>query len=96
MYLTEEEARKKWCPHSRIINTKDGQVSASHNRVWVEGESQGEGKLHIQMGSAFCIASECMMWRWRSYRVDFSGTDMKTENVAENGTLGYCGLAGKP
>jgi hypothetical protein len=72
MLVTEEEAKKKWCPmvsfhvgfKSNVFDNKPG-GSPAHN------------------GSCFCIASDCMKWRWR-------------ESIwAGKETLGYCGLGGK-
>lgn len=46
--LTEDEAKKKWCPMVRAGN------EAGCNR----NESDASGRLDR------CIASECMMWQW--------------------------------
>lgn len=46
---TEEEARKCWCPFAR----------------WGTGHDANSGNRHgDEWGHVFCIASECMAWRW--------------------------------
>jgi hypothetical protein len=47
--MTEEEARTKWCPMSRVSLTK-GEVG--YNRV--------DGGIPSEY--ATCIGSDCMMW----------------------------------
>lgn len=48
--MTEDEARKKWCPMSRQMH---GEIGLVYNRR-VPG--------HIEEGT-HCITSDCMMWR---------------------------------
>lgn len=47
--MREEEARKKWCPHTTSIVFKDT-IYNSRGQYW-------EGGLPNR-----CIASDCMMW----------------------------------
>ena len=49
MYITEDEAKTKWCPMARMASG-----NRSCNRYDVE-------HLPLPRGS-FCIASACMMW----------------------------------
>jgi hypothetical protein len=71
MYLTEEEAREKWCPvYGRGIGTVENEA----------GRTLGTYNDELN-----CIASECMMWRWK-----------ELEGVVAFSKYGYCGLAGKP
>jgi hypothetical protein len=46
--MTEDEARKKWCPHVRFSQ-------------WAEGIINNRGDLN---GKHDCLASKCMAWRW--------------------------------
>ena len=48
MYLTEEEAKKKWCPELKLEGSNASMTNA--------------GKVIYD--SANCIASGCMMWRY--------------------------------
>jgi hypothetical protein len=73
--MTEDEARKKWCPMVRQASPED----------WNS-----------------CIASDCMMWRWKPepppFSVPYYNQDtelIETFEVCEVGAdEGYCGLAG--
>lgn len=53
MYLTEDEAKQKWCPEARtVFSDGDGAI----NRT-ILGYGDDEGWR--------CLASECMAWRWQ-------------------------------
>ena len=49
MMLTEEEARRKWCPHAR---------------VQLELPTEGNPPVNRDNANIFCMASLCMAWRW--------------------------------
>ena len=55
--MTEEQARKKWCPHVRHEGN-----SVTFNR------GTAHGPLNDHPGNVGtlcnCIASDCMSWRW--------------------------------
>jgi len=70
MSYTEEGARKKWCPMVRFYHGHD---CAAANR-WVNFAKD----IDTTEGSR-CIASDCMMWRWKS--------------VGTKKLDGYCGLS---
>jgi hypothetical protein len=71
--MTEEEAKKKWCP-------------------MIRGFHMGTFKRHITEKTASnCIASECMMWRWKTF-IEASDKEKWGEKKDFNG---YCGLGGK-
>ena len=76
--MTEDEAKQKWCPHARIQTS----WTSLHGGVALAGTNRWE------KGSAKCIASECMAWRWCVTRVDDDDNDIHD--------YGYCGLGGKP
>lgn len=75
--MTEAQAMERWCPFAKsrsIIDAAYGRV------VFVSSAEQ-------TTPSTFCIASQCMAWRWQ--RED-------TPDSRPSATDGYCGLAGKP
>lgn len=101
--MTEDEAKKKWCPESRMTpSDADGNVDLQSpvlNRVEIKS------KAVIPRG-AMCIGSACMAFRKTVTRKEISYADpdpagiiipelgltrkfIVTEDV-------YCGKAGKP
>lgn len=71
MILTEDEARTKWCPMARYMQSAVQEDNGRFIVVAVNREEQqifhgrglGEPSNHNPTG-ARCIASDCMMWRW--------------------------------
>jgi hypothetical protein len=49
--VTEEEAKKRWCPFARVVRSSTGAMT-SVNRDGPHPDPR-----------ALCIASECMAWR---------------------------------
>jgi len=97
--ITEEEARKKWCPFVRLLSvtTRDGKPEAaiaSFNRIALSPDPS----THVMSPeTARCIASECMAWRWAKVK------DVITREPppghyewVDSDVYGYCGLAGAP
>ena len=81
---TEEEAKKKWCPMARTLETQtmgSGNTSmvsmASHNR-----NSQGGYAFHQ------CIASSCMLWDWFYY----DSTENEKYVDKDGNVKGFCSL----
>jgi hypothetical protein len=56
---TEEKAKEKWCPHTRVKWISFGGYAMAVNRDDI--------KHHEDVGGTRCIASDCMAWRWRYY-----------------------------
>lgn len=89
MLLSEEEARKKVCPHLPVDRVQ-GSIDPDRNCVWQ---------------FARCIASACMAWRWAEEKNEEAqmafeaccptGASMGCE-VTGPSPVGYCGLAGRP
>jgi len=86
--MTEDQARKKWCPFVRFnfppIPDSDG-MERWNNRDAHVGSGQSE---------AACIASDCAAWRWKMTRMQAAQQRAISNSGAEES--GYCGLAGKP
>ena len=82
---TEKEAEQLWCPQIRVaIRFAENNVVAC-NAEYSERNPQSH---------AFCIGSNCMMWRWQGkYKPD--GPHALIELPKEQWT-GYCGMGGKP
>lgn len=80
--MTEDEAKTKWCPATRIglTNNITNAMDVAVNR---------RGKDTPVAEPFTCIGSACMMWRWLSF-------DLQTNEERVAGKQGYCGLAGKP
>lgn len=96
--MTEEDAKTRWCPFSRV-SCSGGPIEGNHaaNRRATGGSISPE---------YLCIASACMAWRWALVErtSDDSGQPVETwpdlMPFHPKGTLltrhGICGLAGKP
>ena len=81
---TEEEARKSRCcgPHG-----------CGH---W---EYEPMGNMAPDEGCLrYCIASQCMAWRWSDETIEAGGKDMTDAQHADwkGRRTGFCGLAAKP
>ena len=92
MYLTESDAKQKWCPQVRF-STHSGQGDTECAVNSFGGQSRS-GDLDFA-----CIASECMMWR-KVVIIPLTATALMagvtaTSNI-DNKDKGYCGLAGRP
>jgi hypothetical protein len=78
--MTEEEAKKKWCPKANI-----GDNTGGYNR-------RKDGGIP---DAATCLGTRCMWWRWWAKPLQGQTlrdvTDPKTPNLAS----GYCGAAGE-
>ena len=80
--MTEEEARKKWCPMVRIVVGQDDILftgQSSHNVELFSDKIEHIGR---------CAASNCMMWRYE--RVANPPGSTKQWSYS---TEGYCGIA---
>jgi len=83
MICTEEEARKKWCPH------KANEAAC----FFVSGNEES-----LTENPDCCIASDCMMWEWEGME-EWALRNVQKKWKPGDTTLprlGYCGLGGKP
>ena len=67
--MTEEEARKRWCPFVRYATRDDGGDYPERAHVVT-----GNRFLHKPgPGLTNCIASGCMAWRWTGFPAERLG-----------------------
>lgn len=91
MLLTEEEAKKRWCPHTRMATQTSDKV---FNRVWVEEDKAKNQDGYMWRGPGVCcIASTCMAWNWASEKA-LRDIDLITSDIEAESRTGYCGLSG--
>jgi hypothetical protein len=104
---TEDEAKKKWCPDSRVASKNGPSYGGNHayNRTAHPDDNP----------SGQCIASECMKWRWvvdTQGNIKLKRTKLDETHAECNGKgcdncdyhghtgefsqLGYCGAGGTP
>lgn len=93
---TEDEAKKKWCPHVRVMD-----FGTSAAGVRSAGVNRGTERAFGDKPFATCIGSQCMAWRWDRYgRRTFSPDSTPGAGggsyQATDIKVGYCGLAGEP
>lgn len=98
MLVTEEEAKKRWCPFAKY-------AAAGPHPSWPEMPTiiapQSRAWGLAQDSCAFpqnCIASECMAWRKQesaAFALKANAEFERTGAILES-TEGFCGLAGKP
>ena len=82
--MTENEARKKWCPMVRVTVTPN-------DATWQGNMLTNRGQVPAANTDTLCIASDCMMWKWKMYGPDDQARlpeSMQTGDEPE----GYCGL----
>lgn len=85
--MTPDEARTKWCPFARAPSRIDGDSEDHMPIAGINREPLGE----LDVG-AFCLADECMAWRW-AYSPQQAARD-RMPGAAQFKPAGYCGLAG--
>lgn len=79
--MTEDEARKLWCPFARVTD-HSGQPA---NRY-------GDDDKPLYIAGVQCLASKCAAWRWE---VDRKVPDPMTSGIFYKSIkTGRCGLAG--
>lgn len=87
--MTEEEAKKKWCPMTRFHRGYDGDVYTNK----ISGSAKEDD-------CTLCVASDCMLWQEEKVIKGFKPIYDSNENLcgynAETEVIGYCGLGGKP
>ncbi len=104
--VTEEEARKRWCPFARSTSEPGNRAPYGTPR-----DLPADPEYELAMAAEFpCIASRCMAWRSLGQRWLVTRRGKETELSSWNPTgstltgyrgckvkptiLGYCGLSG--
>lgn len=86
--MTEEEAKLKWCPMSRVaIPQRDVRNNTVGHTV-----ANRLDDYKFPFHSA-CIGSNCMMWRWEKVENPEGNPLNKPLLFIDSTTDGYCGLA---
>lgn len=106
---TEEEAKTKWCPFSRVHQIDNVSSTAINRIADPSGKYDAQGNVPAcTPGASLCIGSACMAWRfepqmWRHTSAAGAGTWDEPKEVNGYGRkgqklphVGYCGLARKP
>lgn len=89
--MTEEQAKQKWCPFSRVAMVKREASRLTYTTPFNRIMEFKTGKLDelpepVVPFNSFCIGSKCMAWRWQ--------VPFLPEEGKEQSTQGHCGLAG--
>jgi len=69
--MTEDEAKKKWCPMVRLIPTNRFHVATSQTS-YNRGYNTDDGKELLVAGTT-CIGIYCMMWQMLSPKEGYCG-----------------------
>lgn len=82
---TEDEAKTKWCPLSRVTAMfGDAAVNRNSNHYGMSLTSSGTN----------CIGSKCMFWQWVPHPVKWKDSSKTTAIItlpSPPPTHGYCG-----
>lgn len=104
--MTEAEAKTKWCPFARTVETGPNGTTCARNRVAKVDENFDNAVTYADtLVGVRCIASACMAWRTRHQWLDNAQQHPDWVSYAPYGFEpgqgqerddGYCGLAGAP
>lgn len=95
--LTEVEAKTKWCPLARVVETDD---AGEPVQGWPVGNHASDASYAHPR--ARCIGSACMAWRTATEtdqgieRPDPSWRRHPSVKEIWERTVGYCGAFGRP
>lgn len=92
MIMTEDEARRRWCPFGMqpIAGYAQPSSGLSTSQTYVISGNRAQGDVPA------CLASQCMAWRWKDPKV-LREIDLVTADVVdEQPRRGYCGAFGRP
>ena len=88
--MTEEEAKKLWCPFARQFH----QSRSMTDDVLIANRTETSAPIGT------CLASGCMAWRWHGYAGEEIALDRdhpfhRFPRDEHDQRHGHCGLAGK-
>jgi hypothetical protein len=66
--MTEDEAKTKWCPMSRLAGAESDNT-VSHSQAVFNRLQMPNASISLPSG-VLCIGSACMMWLWLSPRTN--------------------------
>lgn len=92
MYLTEEEARQRWCPYGHQATLfREYDNRGGYNDAAIGGVNR------VPQGDVpACLASQCMAWRFATPK-PLRDIDLVTSDVVDQEPRrGYCGAFGTP
>jgi hypothetical protein len=90
--VTEDEAKSKWCPMTRVAAGPRGEGWFNHT-LHEAGVEAGEDRSTASPKLTRCIGSACMAWRWEVSPAAASAYEGIGGATIVAG--GYCGLAGR-
>jgi len=93
MYMTEEEAKKKWCPYGaieKIINLQTMSLIADKSN---SGDMKNIAEF-MRGNTQKCIAAGCMMWAWHRKEGGTYINKSRQGNVIHEckESIGSCGI----
>ena len=92
--MTEEEAKKKWCPVVHYTCNDKWLISPAGRKAIFDEERS------LVTVEDNCIGSHCMAWRWQENIKSTTYNSVERSMIIFYETdakiYGYCGLAGNP
>ena len=94
--MTEDEAKTKWCPMSRVAVFPAESIAYTNRGKQIRAQETTVGQAHG------CTGSACMAWRWSEHADDLRNTYDELGNWTGRQQVplgkdrqGACGLVGK-
>lgn len=82
MSYTEEEAKTKWCPHTRVVWTS-GNGPANRD---METKAEWPDTFPDFAKQTSCIGSKCMAWRWSEAKRTKAFVEAVQQRIKEKST----------
>ena len=93
--MKEEEAKTKWCPHTRMVFGYDKGTTQPFNRFMCEDTKEVNKMQDAMNGTSGtkCVGSNCMMWVWdyTQEQIDFRH-EQTNDKREKSSPIGHCGL----